>query len=163
MEDLLLKALGDVLVRSPHNDDEEAIMAYFESLGETSRGFFHPHPFDRNHARIICSELDENTYRLVAECGERIIGYAWFGPATDVTNYPTVGIGISDDYQGRGLGAALMVALSGEARIRGYTGLSLTVYKSNLRALRLYESCGYKVVGEMGEQHIMDLLFDECK
>lgn len=134
-------------------------MRYFGSLGEVSRGFFHPHPFDREHAESICSASSPDIYRIVAEAGGEIVGYAWFAPSP-MSPYPVVGIGVSDGFQGRGLGGALMDALSAEAVARGLAGLRLTVYKDNERGMRLYTSRGYVVVGEEGRQHVMDLVFD---
>ena len=52
-----------------------------------------------------------------------------------------VGIGVSPEMQGRQVGRLLMNAFESEARRRGARSLSLTVYKSNSAARRLYEKC----------------------
>lgn len=148
-----------VILRELECGDVDRVVDYFESLSEASRDFFHPHPFDRMNAEQICRDDAPGPYRIVAECDGRIVGYAWFAPPRDCP-YPTVGIAISDDFQGKRLGGALMDALTAEARRRGHAGLRLTVYKTNERGVRLYTARGYKIVGEEGHQHIMDLVFE---
>lgn len=151
-----------VTLRKLSREDVERMIEYFDSLGETSRHFFHPHDFDRDNAERICCDTGSGSYRVVAEFGGRIVGYAWFTPNKEAA-FATVGIGISDAFQGRKLGGALMDALTAEARARGLAALRLTVYKDNERALRLYSSRGYRIVGEEGPQHVMDLIFDQDK
>ncbi len=152
-----------MVLRSPGPDDVCAVEAYFETLGEQTRAFFHPHPFDQQHAEHICHpEKEPEAFRIVAETAGRIVGYAWFSPS-DKSPYPMVGIGISDDFQGKRLGGALMDALIAEAEQRGYAGLRLTVFKENERGVRLYRSRGYHIVGEKGQEHVMDLVFHQEK
>lgn len=150
---------GCVTIRELRRDDVERVVAYFASLGEQSRHFFHPHEFDRENAERICSDTASGSYRIVAECSGRIVGYAWFTPGRDAS-LATVGIGISDDFQGRKLGGALMDALIAEAASRCFAVLRLTVYKDNERGIRLYTSRGYRIVGEEGPQHVMELVLN---
>jgi ribosomal protein S18 acetylase RimI-like enzyme len=151
---------GSVILRAARCDDVERILDYFESLGETSRGFFHPHPFDRENAERICRDTSHCWYRVVAESDGRIVGFAWFAPWKD-HECPVVGIGISDDFQGRRLGGALMDALIAEAKRRGLPGLRLSVYPQNERALKLYTSRGFRIVGQERKEHAMELRFDQ--
>lgn len=161
LQRFLPESLRDsVVLRKLRCDDADKIEGYFKSLGEDSRGFFHPHPFDREQAEKICQDTEPGVYRIVAETGGRIVGYAWFSPWNE-SPMSAVGIGISDDFQGRRLGGALMDALTAEAKARKLPGLVLTVYKTNERGVRLYTSRGYRIVGEQGPQHIMELAFDE--
>lgn len=150
---------GEVCLRIPAADDTEKCMDYFTRLGEVSRGFFHPHPFDREHADLICRNDNPEEFRVFAEFEGRIVGYAWFG-VSNRFRYPVVGIGISDDFQGKRLGGALMDTLAAEAEHRGLPGLCLTVFKTNERGVKLYASRGYRIVGEKGEEHVMELEFD---
>ena len=150
---------SSVNLRSPGPGDEDSVEDYFQSLGETSRAFFHPHPFDREHAEMICRDTDPAAFRMVAECGDRIVGCAWFSPS-DKSPHPMVGIGVSDDFQGKRLGGAMLDALIAEAKTRRHAGLRLTVYKENERGVRLYQSRGCRIVGEKGPEHVMELVFD---
>ena len=59
-----------------------------------------------------------------------------------------VGLGVHDDYGGRGIGSALLAALidAGE-RWLGLTRLQLTVFVDNRRAVALYERFGFAIEG----------------
>ena len=59
-----------------------------------------------------------------------------------------VGLGVHDDYSGRGIGSALLAALidTGE-RWLGLTRLQLTVFVDNRRAVALYERFGFAIEG----------------
>ncbi len=148
--------VGSVKLRQPNADDVELILGYFDTLGDLSRRFFAPHPFDRENAEKICRDESECWYRVVAELDDRIVGYAWFAPFQEEP-YPVVGIAISDDFHGRRLGGALMDVLTAEARARKLAGLRLTVFKDNDRGIRLYRSRGYVIVGDRNQHHVMDL------
>lgn len=150
---------GQVCLRTPVQGDTHKCMDYFSRLGEVSRGFFHPHPFDLEHAELICRDDNPDEFRVFAEHEDRIVGYAWFGVSSRF-KLPVLGIGVSDDFQGRRLGGALMDSLAAEARRRGLPGLCLTVFKTNERGVRLYSSRGYRIAGEKGEEHVMELEFD---
>ena len=56
-------------------------------------------------------------------------------------------IAVREDCRQRGLGHAVMQELEREARARGLVQLSLEVRVSNLPALSLYESQGFRTVG----------------
>ena len=59
--------------------------------------------------------------------------------------HPVFGLGISPDYRGQGYGRALTeTALSRTDRL-GIGPVTLTVVRSNYRALRLYRSVGFRV------------------
>jgi ribosomal protein S18 acetylase RimI-like enzyme len=141
----------DTEIRNLRADDYDRVLRYFAALGPESRTTFAPHPFDEAHARRMCDTSDGvRNVRLVAvEAGE-IVGYCYFESRDP--EYPTVGLGIADHAQNRGLGRRLMSALVAEARRLGKPGLDLTVWKTNLRAQRVYARAGYRVTGETPNQ-----------
>lgn len=55
-------------------------------------------------------------------------------------------------HRGRGVGTALMVAAEHEARVRGFTRISLVVGVDNPRARELYLRQGYEITGEQETQ-----------
>lgn len=71
------------------------------------------------------------------------------GLAGDVDNgrFLIDGLAVHPDWQGQGLGSALIDALAAEARARGYERLRLDVADHNIRARALYERLGFGVVG----------------
>jgi len=147
-------------VRHLRPDDLEAVLRYFAALGPESRTTFSPHAFDEENARRICETSDgAGNVRLVAVEDGEIVGYCYFESRDRV--YPTVGLGIADHAQNRGLGHRLMAALVAEARRLGKPGLDLTVWKTNPRAFRVYTKVGYRVTGETpnGVEYTMRLEF----
>ena len=79
-----------------------------------------------------------------------------------------VGFYIRPQWQGRGLGRALLMAVAGEARQMGACGLVLTVSPHNLRALNLYRSAGFvdeafisRFYGEGKDRHLLRWRFPE--
>lgn len=56
-------------------------------------------------------------------------------------------LGVHPDWQGKGLGRALMVELIGHARAHSLRRLELCVRADNLRAIALYESLGFVTEG----------------
>ncbi len=55
---------------------------------------------------------------------------------------------VDQSWHGRGLAGALMDAVLGEARARGAGAVWLGVWQRNPRAVRFYEKCGFRRVGE---------------
>ena len=56
-------------------------------------------------------------------------------------------VAVSPDYQGQGLGRRLMQELTARVKALGVDAMTLEVRPSNIPALRLYDSLGFKSVG----------------
>lgn len=90
---------------------------------------------------------------LLAELGAELVGYVQFG---DVT-IPEVGVRAGDrglhrvyvkaEVQGRGIGRELMNAALAHPRLRAGRRIYLAVWEENRKAIRLYESLGFRTVG----------------
>jgi ribosomal protein S18 acetylase RimI-like enzyme len=105
---------------------------------------------------------------IIAENDEAKLGAAWFRLWTpDLHSYgfvdsdiPELGIAIASSHRSRGLGRVLLRELVGQARAAGFPALSLSVSPAN-RALRLYESEGFRKVGVSGESWTLLLSLDK--
>jgi ribosomal protein S18 acetylase RimI-like enzyme len=94
---------------------------------------------------------------LIADDSAAPRGSAWFRLWTrELHSYgfvdastPELGIAVSMDWRGKGLGRALLMALIETAREDGYAALSLSVSPLN-PARSLYESIGFERVGHSG-------------
>jgi GNAT superfamily N-acetyltransferase len=94
---------------------------------------------------------------VIAEEGGRPIGAAWFRLWTpELHSYgfvdaaaPEIGMAVRQDYRGKGVGRRLLQALVETARADGVRALSLRVSPLNF-ARQLYESAGFRKVGECG-------------
>jgi len=126
-------------------------------------------------ARVFKLGQEPYTYRncVVAEDAGRIVGklhsYAWddaaavmppdpyipdermavidlMAPPTPLSWHIEV-MAVLPDYQGRGLGKRFIDIAKSQARTKNFNLLSLHVFENNKGAIRLYEHCGFKVVG----------------
>jgi ribosomal protein S18 acetylase RimI-like enzyme len=57
-------------------------------------------------------------------------------------------LGVSPNVWGKGIGKALIGAISTELRVRGFKEARLSVYPGNTRAIRLYEHAGWQRYGD---------------
>ena len=62
---------------------------------------------------------------------------------------PVLGIALLPDYRGKGLGTQLMKKVIEQARMAGFTGISLSVDKRN-SVFSLYQKLGFEIVSYQG-------------
>lgn len=106
------------------------------------------------------AEPGDDTYNLVAVADGRVVGQ--FGLHT-FPNRPrrrhagTVGMGVHDEWQGQGVGSALMRAGVDLAdKWLNLTRLELEVYTDNEPAIRLYERFGFEREGVLRQYAFRD-------
>ena len=165
-ETVCLKDGREALIRRVEPSDAPLLYEHMMSMSEETRRLFCPYPFDRAQAEAIAATARcEQHFRLLALVGEKCSGYAYFSTRNARKGLPMVSIGITDEFQGVGLGRALMNVLITNAKAREFKGLDLTVFKHNYRAQRLYASLGFVFTGEAdgGRQYSMRLYFGEMK
>lgn len=98
---------------------------------------------------------DTNTgeLQLLAFDGERLVGSAGLhsvGPQARRRHAMMLGIGVHPDAHGRGVGSALMDALTRQADDwLGVLRIELTVFADNVPAIRLYERFGFEHEGRL--------------
>ncbi|GGE60986.1 GNAT family N-acetyltransferase [Priestia taiwanensis] len=100
---------------------------------------------------------------LVAVKNNELVGAVWYrlfdepnkgyGFINDST--PELGIAILPAFRQQGIGHLLMKAMIQEARLDGYSALSLSVDSKNKDAIRLYEKLGFERVGIEGTSWTM--------
>ncbi len=96
-------------------------------------------------AIIKAVERKDNIY-FCAVCGGKVTGY--------IGSYRVLGevyinnIAVLKDYRNKGMGKALIKALSDYCKENSCEFCTLEVRKSNINAISLYEKCGFKLVGE---------------
>jgi ribosomal protein S18 acetylase RimI-like enzyme len=106
---------------------------------------------------------------VIGEEREEQAGAAWFrlwtpelhsyGFVDDTT--PELAIAVAPDHRSKGIGRLLLDALIATARVEGFPALSLSVSPFN-RARHLYESAGFKKVGESGSSWTLLLRLDSA-
>jgi len=161
---LTLKDGREVLLRVVERSDGPLVYEHMMTMSEESRSLFCPHPFDRLQAEAIAVDAhSRQSLRILALVGDRPAGYAYFTTRNAKSGFPMLGIAVTDEFQGIGLGRALMVCLINSAKAQGFNGLTLNVFKNNYRAQRLYTSLGFEFTGDAdhGRQYSMRLDFAE--
>lgn len=92
------------------------------------------------------------SHRLVAECDGRVVGMLGLHrmEAERVRHVANFGMAVHDDYQGQGVGSALMdVALDLADRWLGILRIELEVYADNAPAVALYKKYGFEIEGTL--------------
>ncbi|MEU6348958.1 ribosomal protein S18-alanine N-acetyltransferase [Streptomyces sp. NPDC047072] len=82
---------------------------------------------------------------LVAESGERIVGYAGLASAGELGDVQT--IAVARDHQGTGLGGRLLTELLRAATEFDCAEVMLECRIDNIRAQKLYERFGFEAIG----------------
>lgn len=98
----------------------------------------------------IARQAGPYTYSLVAEMEGRVVGSLGLHVETAARrrHCGSIGMGVHDDFQGRGVGTTLMNALVELAdRWLGLERIELSVYTDNARAVHLYEKFGFTIEG----------------
>ena len=144
-----------LLFRIIKESDAEELYTFFQEADTTFKKFFHPHPFDMETLRQICTSKKDHYFVMTLH--QKIIGYAMlrlFG-----YDIPSFGCCIRTGYEGRGFGYLLTVWTIDQAKKLGYKKIILKTYKKNLPAITIYKKAGFKIVGETEDkkQHKMEL------
>lgn len=95
----------------------------------------------------LADELTNDTARFyVAKNDEELIGYIG---ANNICNEAYItNVAVNENYRGRGYGKILVNNLIQQCELEKAFFITLEVRKSNESAIKLYEKCGFKLVGE---------------
>ena len=138
----------ELIVRRLRADDGSALQAFNAGLSERSRYFFLPHSYtDSSVARRVERAEQGLDLCYVVLAGGRIVGYFFLWNCRE--RVPLLGIGVTDDYQGQGLGRQMMEILIADAREADRDGIELTTRLDNDRAFSLYQKCGFRYIGDV--------------
>ena len=119
-----------------------ATIADLDSLAELERVGFPLDQYSTLRLKYLLQHANAGTYKI--EAGGRVQAYAmmlWRKGSGTAHLYSIV---THPDFQGRGMGTALLDKLEAEARERGCTRIRLEVRADNTDAIALYERRGYE-------------------
>jgi RimJ/RimL family protein N-acetyltransferase len=149
---LRLRDGEEVTLRPEAAPDLEPVWEMMASLSEESRQFL-PVRFTRERVEGWFKEIDYDKVLPILAIAEggRVVASSTlvFSGMEHNRHVATFGITVSDDYQNRGLGTALTRYMVEIARAKGLRRLSLEVVADNLRAVKVYERCGFAVEGRL--------------
>jgi len=140
----------NVVVRRAEPEDCEAIWRTFQDESAYSGTLQTPFP-SREVWRKRIAEMPEGDFMLVALVDGQIVGNAGLhsaGKSPRRAHAMHLGMTVREDFQGKGVGTALMRALTTLAD--GWLNvfrIELTVYTDNERALALYGKFGFVIEG----------------
>lgn len=144
-----MATVGSILVRAREPEDAPAIAAVMACPGVVAGTLRLPlRSVQAERDRL--ARTDDRTHALVAEIDGRVVGVLGLHVEASPrrSHCATLGMGVLDDAQGRGVGTALLAAAIDLAdNWLGLRRLELTVYPDNAPAIRLYEKFGFVVEG----------------
>jgi len=146
-------------IRRAEPDDCSALHEIFSCPKVFAGTLQLPYP-SREQWRQWLAEPGDGTYNLVAVVGDCVVGM--LGVHT-FQNKPRrrhagkIGMGVHDEWQGKGVGTALMRAgLDLADKWLNLTRLELEVYTDNEAAIRLYEQFGFEREGMLRQHAFRD-------
>lgn len=141
-----------VTIRSTEPGDYEAMQRIFASPRVVWGTLKLPFPSVEKWRKRL-AEPPEGLFGLVACVEQEVVGQL------DLYTFPhkprrrhagQIGMAVRDDWQGQGIGTALMQAAIDLAdKWLNLTRLELEVFADNAPAVRLYEKCGFTIEGTL--------------
>jgi putative acetyltransferase len=138
-------------IRKIRSGDAPALMRFYNELSAESKQLFHP--MGPRASLEQCVAICENNtghepdrYDLIALAGSKVMGWCFLWDLRE--QKVSLGLGVADEWQGKGLGRALMRSVMEFVNQRQFPQVRLTCVKDNAVAQRLYESFGFQHTGE---------------
>lgn len=156
-EDMVLRDGRTVRIRRATLDDAEAILENINLVcAEEVYLLMDQVPHDLDAEREWLSGFDgERNVLFVAVDQEAIVGQVdcHGGEHPKIRHAGMIGIAIRDGWREVGLGKVLMERIMEWMLSRGFRKANLSVFASNTRAQRLYESMGFEIEGVRKRQY----------
>ena len=151
--------IENLKIRRAEPDDYLAVYEMFKSPELYAGTLQLPYP-SREQWRKRIAEASEGYYNLVAVVGDRVvgmIGIETFPNRPRRRHAGRIGISVDIEWQGKGVGTALMTAGVDLAdNWLNLTRLELEVYSDNEAAIHLYERFGFTHEGTMRKHAFRD-------
>jgi putative acetyltransferase len=158
--------LEGLKIRRAEAEDCSEICEMFESPKVYAGTMQVPYP-SREYWRRRLSENTQSVYTLVGIIDERIVGMVSVVTFPERPRHKHVGviaICVDGDWQGKGVGVALMRAIVDLAdNWLNLTRLELEVYADNEAAIHLYERFGFEVEGILRRHAFRDGQYVDSK
>ncbi len=143
----------NLTVRPATEADAEAFAKVFSDRSASNGTLQHPYTATEVWRTRLASNVSTRQVMLAALVNGRLVGNAGVHAVSDnprEKHVCSLGISIIHAYQGRGVGRALMNAcLDFADRWANYARVELTVHADNARAIKLYESLGFRHEGRL--------------
>jgi ribosomal protein S18 acetylase RimI-like enzyme len=135
---------ADTVIREVRLEDYKALIRFFEdnNISEIVR-YFHPFPFTSESARNIIYKKHQDKYYVALLGDDLIVGLSMLRGWDEGFSIPSFGVMVDYRFHGQGIGQGLLEHALEDARKLGCQRVRLSVYSSNVVALRLYKSIGF--------------------
>jgi ribosomal protein S18 acetylase RimI-like enzyme len=139
------------ILRPLAGDDAPSLLSFYNGVSAATKRTFRPLGEATSLQvcqRIVGDSVQPSSARIDFVCSlqGRMLGWAFIAPLAK--DHPDLGVCVTDEFQGRKLGTALLGQVLEAARLRGLSPIYLLVVKDNQRALRWYERNGFSVYGD---------------
>ena len=146
------KSEASVVVRPGTEDDIAGALEVYSAVASEKKWIGAEPPVDTERVTRRWRQFIENEREVffVAEIGSRIVGTGtmrWVGASE-------VGMLVSSEYRGRGVGTALLDALLEWARDNHIHKVELKVWPHNTAAIALYEKRGFEREGYLKRHYV---------
>ena len=142
--------MAKVSVRHAEPEDAQAVHHILSGPRATAGTMQLPLQSVEDVRKRFFSETREGLYHLVACVDEEVVGHLGLETFTRPRrrHVGEIGMAVRDDWQGKGIGSALMeAALDLADNWLNLIRLELTVYSDNAAGIALYEKFGFEIEG----------------
>ncbi|MBN2301046.1 MAG: GNAT family N-acetyltransferase [Lentisphaerae bacterium] len=138
-------------IRKLTRADSANLQMFDSGLSRESHRKFFPHRYDgETLAKLLKRSENGDDLVLGAFNNTQLVGYFFLWYFTE--DVPLLGIGITDQFQHRGLGQQMMTTLIEKAKNTGKKGIDLTTLQDNDAAFSLYKKMGFKYYGNVANR-----------
>lgn len=156
-QEFTMKNGKTAVLRSPRREDAEAMLLYIRRMSEETE-FVGRYP--EEITETLESEADfleqcvesKNSIQISAFVDGELAGNASISPFSErmkLRHRADFGIAVLQPWWGLGLGRALTQACLERAKEMGFAQVELSLLKTNEKGLKLYQSTGFEVWGEL--------------
>jgi len=148
-----------ILVRRAILDDVPRVIDNWQGILDERKYIATGHVSDEQKERFKTRVNDNNVLLAVAEVDGKVVGHLSLGRYSlqeETRHVLYLDMGVVDGYRETGVGTALMDFAVQWARERRVGKITLSVFSTNTRALKLYEKFGYEVEGVRRRQFVID-------
>jgi phosphinothricin acetyltransferase len=144
----------EIAIRRAWPSDAAAIAEIYNQAILHTTATFDTEPKTADDRRAWLEAHDERHPVLVAECGQRVVGWASLTKWSDRPAYAETAecsFYVAESHRGRGIGRALKTRLIDEARELGFHTIIARVAEGSEASLHLNRALGFEHIGTLRE------------
>ena len=156
--------MNEVTIRQISQVDIESLHSCMDRVARERKylGFTQAAPIEELRKSLV-EDMQRGVIRLVAVDDSKTVGWCHIRPDRweGFTHAGRLGMGLLKEYRGQGIGSALLYQSLGEARNQGLERVELSVFASNITAIRLYEKFKFVIEGRKKKARKLDGSYDD--